>query len=158
MTTRLELPQNAPGNIYRQSPTILRAALTAGAFPLLVMPFYFFSGGPILPGTQWFAWIHLADTLGLLMLALEDERVHGPLNATAPETQTNRDFARAIGRVLGRAVQLRSPYVDALSLIQLRTLRALRATDGSDEAKDAQIRRVMMLSVNGVAAGLQNTG
>ena len=65
-----------------------------GAFPLLVMPFYFFTGGPILPGTQWFAWIHLADTLGLLMLALEDERVHGPLNATAPETQTNRDFAQ----------------------------------------------------------------
>jgi len=30
-----------------------------GAFPLLVMPFYFFSGGPILPGDQWFAWIHL---------------------------------------------------------------------------------------------------
>ena len=26
-----------------------------GAFPLLVMPFYFFTGGPILPGTQWFA-------------------------------------------------------------------------------------------------------
>jgi uncharacterized protein len=80
-----------------------------GAFPLLVMPFYFFTGGPILPGTQWFAWIHLADTLGLLMLALEDERVHGPINATAPETQTNRDFAKAIGRVLGRPAWLPVP-------------------------------------------------
>lgn len=58
--------------------------------------------------------------------------------------------------VLGRAVQLRSPYVDALSLIQLRALRALRADD--DEQVDDQLRRVMLLSVNGVAAGVQNTG
>ncbi|TDE97666.1 phosphoenolpyruvate carboxylase [Occultella glacieicola] len=71
---------------------------------------------------------------------------------------TGQDRLLAGHRVLGRAVQLRSPYVDALSLIQLRALRALRATDGSDQATDAQIRRVMMLSVNGVAAGLQNTG
>jgi NAD dependent epimerase/dehydratase family enzyme len=80
-----------------------------GAFPLLVMPFYLFSGGPILPGNQWFAWIHLADTVGMLMLALEDERVQGPVNATAPETQTNRDFARAIGRVMGRPAWLPVP-------------------------------------------------
>ncbi|MBK9714684.1 MAG: epimerase [Kouleothrix sp.] len=73
-----------------------------GAFPLLAMPFYFFAGGPILPGTQWFAWIHLDDTIGLLLLALEDERVRGPLNATAPESQTNREFARTLGRVMGR--------------------------------------------------------
>ena len=59
--------------------------------------------------------------------------------------------------VLGRAVQLRSPYVDALSLIQLRALRALRADDGEGQVDD-QLRRVMLLSVNGVAAGLQNTG
>ncbi|WP_163542898.1 phosphoenolpyruvate carboxylase [Occultella kanbiaonis] len=71
---------------------------------------------------------------------------------------TGQDRLLAGHRVLGRAVQLRSPYVDALSLIQLRALRALRSTDGSDQATDAQLRRVMMLSVNGVAAGLQNTG
>lgn len=59
--------------------------------------------------------------------------------------------------VLGRAVQLRSPYVDALSLIQLRALRALRES-GESEVVDDELRRVMLLSVNGVAAGLQNTG
>ncbi len=59
--------------------------------------------------------------------------------------------------VLGRAVQLRSPYVDALSLIQLRALGELRASH-EDEPVDDQLRRVMLLSVNGVAAGLQNTG
>jgi hypothetical protein len=42
----------------------------AGAFPLLQLPFFFFAGGPILPGTQYLSWIHLDDTVGLLMLAL----------------------------------------------------------------------------------------
>ncbi|WP_454294103.1 phosphoenolpyruvate carboxylase [Salana multivorans] len=59
-------------------------------------------------------------------------------------------------KVLGRAVQLRSPYVDALSLIQLRALRKLRLGAGEEEL--AQARQLMLLSVNGVAAGLQNTG
>jgi len=62
--------------------------------------------------------------------------------------------------VLQRAVRLRSPYVDALSLLQLRALRALRV-DEVPESADAvrdDLRRLLLLSVNGVAAGLQNTG
>jgi len=61
--------------------------------------------------------------------------------------------------ILQRAVQLRTPYVDALSLLQLRALRALRtapATTGS--GADDEQRRLLLLSVSGVAAGLQNTG
>jgi NAD dependent epimerase/dehydratase family enzyme len=73
-----------------------------GAFPLLAMPFRLFAGGPILPGTQWFAWVHIDDLVGLYMLALEDERARGPLNATAPEPQTNRDFAKTLGRAMRR--------------------------------------------------------
>jgi phosphoenolpyruvate carboxylase len=59
-------------------------------------------------------------------------------------------------RILGRAVQLRSPYVDALSLLQLRALRGLRTGDAVEHADD--LRRLLLLTVNGVAAGLQNTG
>jgi phosphoenolpyruvate carboxylase len=60
--------------------------------------------------------------------------------------------------VLQRAVKMRSPYVDALSLLQLRALRALRdaALEGRDADPDQQ--RLLLLSVSGVAAGLQNTG
>jgi phosphoenolpyruvate carboxylase len=59
--------------------------------------------------------------------------------------------------VLQRAVKMRSPYVDALSLLQLRALRALReAPDGVDP--DPDLQRLLLLSVSGVAAGLQNTG
>jgi phosphoenolpyruvate carboxylase len=60
-------------------------------------------------------------------------------------------------RVLGRAVELRNPYVDALSYLQLRALRTLR-TEALDEPASDRIRRLLLLTVSGVAAGLQNTG
>jgi len=59
--------------------------------------------------------------------------------------------------VLQRAVKMRSPYVDALSLLQLRALRALR-DNGMTETDAADTRHLLLLSVSGVAAGLQNTG
>jgi phosphoenolpyruvate carboxylase len=63
--------------------------------------------------------------------------------------------ARLLDRrpVLRRAVDLRNPYVDALSFIQVRALADLRA--GGDPARLADL---VLLTVNGVAAGLQNTG
>jgi phosphoenolpyruvate carboxylase len=59
--------------------------------------------------------------------------------------------------ILQRAVKLRSPYVDALSLLQLRALRSLRETP-ENGTPDAGQQRLLLLSVSGVAAGLQNTG
>ncbi|MEV0418513.1 phosphoenolpyruvate carboxylase [Streptosporangium canum] len=61
-------------------------------------------------------------------------------------------------RVLSRAVQLRDPYVDALSHLQLRALSTLRADDGLSEEERERLSTLLLLSVNGVAAGLQNTG
>jgi len=60
-------------------------------------------------------------------------------------------------RILGAAVDLRNPYVDALSHLQLRALTALRRTDPDDDEAE-RLRRLLLLTVNGVAAGLQNTG
>jgi phosphoenolpyruvate carboxylase len=60
-------------------------------------------------------------------------------------------------RVLSRAVELRNPYVDALSHLQLRALRELRS--GAPQAAERdRLERLLLLTVNGVAAGLQNTG
>ncbi|WP_124344526.1 phosphoenolpyruvate carboxylase [Cellulomonas algicola] len=69
---------------------------------------------------------------------------------------TDSDAVLSRRRILGRAVQLRSPYVDALSLLQLRALRGLRTGDATEQADD--LRRLLLLTVNGVAAGVQNTG
>src|SRR5690606_18999427 len=60
--------------------------------------------------------------------------------------------------ILQRAVQLRTPYVDALSLLQLRALRALRTTATTEPAQKPDLQRLLLLAVSGVAAGLQNTG
>jgi phosphoenolpyruvate carboxylase len=60
-------------------------------------------------------------------------------------------------RVLSWAIDLRNPYVDALSHLQLRALRAMR--DRNTKRSDrVRAEKVFQLTVNGVAAGLQNTG
>jgi phosphoenolpyruvate carboxylase len=64
-------------------------------------------------------------------------------------------------RVLGRAVELRNPYVDALSYLQMRALNELRAVQADRDHEPGQVEslnRLVRLTVNGVAAGLQNTG
>ena len=62
-------------------------------------------------------------------------------------------------RVLGQAVRVRNPYVDALSLAQVRALREVRANQDelSEEAK-AEYISLILATVTGVSAGLQNTG
>ena len=70
---------------------------------------------------------------------------------------TGHDRLLADRPVLSRAVALRNPYVDALSHLQLRALAALRGPGGS--AADGELlERLLLLTVSGVAAGLQNTG
>jgi phosphoenolpyruvate carboxylase len=59
--------------------------------------------------------------------------------------------------VLQRSVSLRNPYVDSLSELQVRLLARLRALDPDDPARPT-VLRLVQLTVNGVAAGLQNTG
>ena len=46
--------------------------------------------------------MHIADEVGVILFALENDEVHGPINASAPEPQTNRDFTKTLGRVIGR--------------------------------------------------------
>ena len=70
---------------------------------------------------------------------------------------TQHDRLLADRPVLSRAVALRDPYVDALSLLQLRALTALRS-GGAQEGDRERLERLLLLTVNGVAAGLQNTG
>ncbi len=64
-------------------------------------------------------------------------------------------------KVLRTALELRAPYVDALSRLQLRALTELHTSrDAGTPAPGAteQWRRLLLLTVNGAAAGLQNTG
>ena len=82
--------------------------------------------------------------------AIEDELAR-TLEAVLAVTGHDRPL---YGRpVLRRAIDLRNPYVDALSLIQLRFLTELRR-----DGHAAGPASIVQVTVNGVAAGLQNTG
>jgi len=64
--------------------------------------------------------------------------------------------------VLRRSIDVRNPYVDPINLIQvelLRRLRQLAQKDPSSEDADlVQLRRALLVTINGVAAGMRNTG
>ena len=99
-------------------------------------------------------YLSLGDREDLSGLVLDEMR----LTIEWVLTTTGRSRMLADMRVLGRAVQMRSPYVDALSLIQVRALRVLRLDDTRPEEEVARIKRLLLITMNGVAAGLQNTG
>jgi uncharacterized protein (TIGR01777 family) len=80
-----------------------------GALPRMLVPFKLFVGGPVGTGKQYMSWVHLDDMVGLCLLALDNPGANGPLNATAPDPVPNREFARAIGQVLGRPSFFRTP-------------------------------------------------
>ena len=56
--------------------------------------------------------------------------------------------------VLSRAILLRNPYVDPMSLMQIDLLARWRATNYEDQ----QLFEALLACVNGIAQGLQNTG
>jgi phosphoenolpyruvate carboxylase len=60
--------------------------------------------------------------------------------------------------VTQNAVQLRNPYVDPLNYIQVEMLRRLRALSNPESTEADIVRQVIGLTINGIAAGLRNTG
>ena len=70
---------------------------------------------------------------------------------------TGRDRLLAGHPTLERSIDLRNPYVDALSAVQVELLGRLRRPDLAP-ADEAAIRNVIGVTINGIAAGLQNTG
>lgn len=73
-----------------------------GLLKELLLPFKMGVGGPIAGGKQYMSWIHRHDEVGILLWALENEAATGPVNATAPNPVTNKDFSKALGKQLGR--------------------------------------------------------
>lgn len=82
---------------------------SAGALPQLELPFRMFVGGPAGTGAQYMSWIHTDDWVEMVRWALGDVRVAGPVNLTAPAPVSNLEFARTLGRVLGRPAFVRAP-------------------------------------------------
>ncbi|MCW2961352.1 MAG: Epimerase family protein [Thermoleophilia bacterium] len=80
-----------------------------GALKAQLLPFKLGLGGPIAGGRQWAPWVGLTEAVRIWCFALDDDRVAGPINAIGPTPARNRDYVRALGRVLHRPTVLPTP-------------------------------------------------
>lgn len=87
-----------------------------GALKTLLTPFKMGAGGPVGAGKQFMSWIHYADVVGIILLALDHADARGPINGTAPEPVTNKAFGKALGAALGRPAFMPLPAF-ALNLL-----------------------------------------
>jgi phosphoenolpyruvate carboxylase len=84
------------------------------------------------------------------------ERIWGPLR---DELVLIRGGDRLLDAepVLQASIDRRNPFVDPLSFVQIELLRRLRGEQDGASARD-QLGRVSLLTINGIASGLRNTG
>ena len=73
-----------------------------GALAKMLTPFKLGVGGVVGSGEQYMSWIEIDDLVGMILHALAEESVAGPVNAVAPNPVTNHEFTKTLGRVLGR--------------------------------------------------------
>lgn len=80
-----------------------------GVLPRMLLPFRLGLGGRLGDGRQWMSWISPGDLGRVVLATLEGPDYRGPVNAVAPEPVRNAEFARVLGRVLGRPARLAVP-------------------------------------------------
>ena len=73
-----------------------------GALSKMLLPFKFGLGGPMGSGKQWMSWIHMDDLIGIIQHIVKHPKVSGPVNGTAPNPVTNKEFATTLGKALNR--------------------------------------------------------
>ena len=78
-------------------------------------------GGRLGSGRQWTSWVSLHDEVAAVRRVLDDDRLRGPVNVTAPEPVTNAAFTAGLGRALHRPAVLAVP-APALRLVLGRGL------------------------------------
>jgi phosphoenolpyruvate carboxylase len=71
---------------------------------------------------------------------------------------TRQKFLLETNPVLNRSIRLRNPYVDPMSLIQVELIRRKRAAIASGKPDSPELNRAISATINGISAGLRNTG
>jgi uncharacterized protein (TIGR01777 family) len=106
------------GAAHELDPTGVRLAIVrtgqvlstqGGMLKEMLPPFRLGVGGPLAGGGQYLAWIHIEDEIGILLWALDDEKVSGVVNAASPNPATNKEFSKALGRALNRPAVMPVP-------------------------------------------------
>jgi uncharacterized protein (TIGR01777 family) len=92
-------------------------AKQGGALQRMALPFRLGVGGVVGRGRQYWSWIELGDLVRAIELCLGLDGLAGPVNAVAPAPVTNRQFTRALGKVLGRPTLVPLPAIAARLLL-----------------------------------------
>lgn len=70
-----------------------------GSLPMMRLPVKLFAGGKIGDGEQWVSWIHIDDAVSLIDFCLFNGEISGPVNATAPRPQRNKELYRILADI-----------------------------------------------------------
>ena len=87
-----------------------------GALARLLPIFRLGGGGRLASGRQWMSWIHIDDAVNLILFAIENTVLRGPVNTTAPNPVTNAEFTQALARAVHRPAIFPVPAL-ALKLV-----------------------------------------
>ena len=80
-----------------------------GALPELIMPFKFYIGAYQGNGRQWFSWIHIDDIVKIYLLALENTKINGIINAVSTDPVTNKSFIKSVSEFKKTLFQIPVP-------------------------------------------------
>lgn len=86
-------------------------AREGGALAKQLLPYRLGLGGPAGRGDGWLGWISLDDEVTAIRFLIDHPEVSGPVNLTAPNPVTSREFARSLGRAVHRPAVLPIPRV-----------------------------------------------
>jgi len=82
---------------------------SGGSLAKMLPVFRVGGGGPLGGGRQWFPWVHEDDVARAILHVIRTGSVRGPVNLVAPDSHRQRDFARALGGVVGRPAVMPAP-------------------------------------------------
>ncbi|HEX6038655.1 TIGR01777 family oxidoreductase [Longimicrobium sp.] len=109
-----------------------------GALEQLMLPFKMGVGGRIGSGRQWMPWISLDDVVEVILRAIRDERLRGPVN-TATGSVRNEEFTEALGRALHRPTLIPVPAFGIRALFGQMADEALLAGQRVEPARLSEI-------------------
>ena len=73
----------------------------SGFLNQLSTPFEMGVGSYVGDGHQWVPWIHYFDLLRIIDFTINDEGIFGPINCTAPNPVTSKNFSKCLAKILG---------------------------------------------------------
>jgi uncharacterized protein (TIGR01777 family) len=123
----------------------------------MLTPFKLGIGGVVGSGKQWMSWISLEDQVAIINFVIENENIHGAVNAASPNPVRNEEFTKTLGEVLYRPTLLPLPEFavsmifgemgDALLLASTRVLPK-RLLDAGFEFKYPELKAAVENAVS----------